>query len=483
MTPRQVRIRLVGIAHPTRLVGDAHPTLLDRRGKSLEGEIAMFCKTWLATVALVFLTAAPARARAPLDWKLKEGQTFYIEEKATLNLSCTVAGEEEKEETTSTILSRITVLKEFADRSVLVEQQIESSKSKSSGKPETDDASMQGVKFRMTLGPTMRLTKFEGYDELMQRQSGGNAEAEKTLRAEMSEAETGRRLSEPFNVFLPDQPVAKGASWTKTRDLTVGPLGTMLMTLKYTPAAEETVDGQPVEKIVLTGEAKHTLPKPNAAAPFQFTKGHLNCNGIQGVVLFDKRIGRLVRMEFKLPFDGLMTISGGGAEAQAKYAGSLNQTIRLFGASKPAEAPATGAVGEKADRAKFNGKWVAVAITANGTEIPADTLKEIPWYWIVDQQKILSKRPGRGGQTIHNEELQFSIDPAKTPKTFDMTDPGSKQTNKGIYEFDGDTLKICFTMQSDGQRPDDFTAKADSQRMFIRWKLVETPAAKPAGGE
>jgi uncharacterized protein (TIGR03067 family) len=443
----------------------------------------MYYKTWLATAALILLTAASARAQAPLDWKLKEGQTFYIEEKATLNLSGTVAGEEDKEETTSTILSRITVLKEFADRSVLVEQQIESSKTKSSGKPETDDVAMKGVKFRMTLGPTMRATKFEGYDDLVRGQSGGNAEAEKTLRAEMSEAEMGRRLSEPFNVFLPDEPVAQGAPWTKTRDITVGPLGTMLMTLKYTPAGEETVDGLPVEKIVLTGEAKHTLPKPSAGAGFQFTKGHLNCNAIQGVVLFDKRIGRLVRMDFKLPFDGLMTISGGGAEVQAKYAGSLNQTIRMFGASKPAAAPATGAVGEKTERAKFNGKWVAVAITADGTEVPADTLKEIPWYWIIDQQKILSKRPGRGGQTTYNEEIQIAIDPAKTPKTVDTTDPKRKETNKGIYEFEGDTLKICFTMQQDGQRPDDFTAKTDSQRMFIRWKRVEAPATKPAGGE
>ena len=46
-------------------------------------------------------------------------------------------------------------------------------------------------------------------------------------------------------------------------------------------------------------------------------------------------------------------------------------------------------------------------------------------------------------------------------------------TNKGIYEFDGDTLKICIAMNSDGDRPSDFTAKQDSKRSLMVWKRVK----------
>src|SRR5262249_51263747 len=52
---------------------------------------------------------------------------------------------------------------------------------------------------------------------------------------------------------------------------------------------------------------------------------------------------------------------------------------------------------DKEERAKFNGKWVATAITGKGIKVPAETLKADPWYWTIDDKKIQSKRPTGGG--------------------------------------------------------------------------------------
>ena len=54
------------------------------------------------------------------------------------------------------------------------------------------------------------------------------------------------------------------------------------------------------------------------------------------------------------------------------------------------------------------------------------------------------------------------------PKTIDLTfteGPGKGQTQKGIYELEGDTQKICFA-KGDQERPTEFTSKPGSGQMI-----------------
>jgi uncharacterized protein (TIGR03067 family) len=62
----------------------------------------------------------------------------------------------------------------------------------------------------------------------------------------------------------------------------------------------------------------------------------------------------------------------------------------------------------------------------------------------------------------------FVLDPGKKPKTIDIKfteGPEKGNTSLGIYELDGDTLKICLTITAK-DRPTEFAAKAKSGHGF-----------------
>jgi uncharacterized protein (TIGR03067 family) len=68
-----------------------------------------------------------------------------------------------------------------------------------------------------------------------------------------------------------------------------------------------------------------------------------------------------------------------------------------------------------------------------------------------------------GGASI---DLKFTVNPTKKPKEIDMTrtlPDGSDTSMLGIYELNGDTLKLCFN-DFGKKRPTEFKAKAGSKQ-------------------
>ena len=107
---------------------------------------------------------------------------------------------------------------------------------------------------------------------------------------------------------------------------------------------------------------------------------------------------------------------------------------------------------------KFQGTWTLESSEAGGQKIPADDLKD--FIVIFEGEKHTVKK----GDDVIQVGTQ-KIDPSKSPKTIDvtMTEGPSKGTVMlGIYEFDGDTLKVCFDAAGK-KRPTQFKSAPGSE--------------------
>ncbi len=113
----------------------------------------------------------------------------------------------------------------------------------------------------------------------------------------------------------------------------------------------------------------------------------------------------------------------------------------------------------KKEAEKFAGTWGVVAAERDGQ--PHDKIKNDKL--VIAADKITIKT------SSGDEDATFTVDPAKKPKTIDVKPGKENVTIQGIYEIDGDNLKLCFAGPG-GERPTDFTTKEGSKRMLITLK-------------
>jgi len=113
------------------------------------------------------------------------------------------------------------------------------------------------------------------------------------------------------------------------------------------------------------------------------------------------------------------------------------------------------------DKEKLQGTWLVVGGEEHGTKMPEADVKMADMRFIIEGDKIQAtrggKEKGKGGT--------FKLDPSKKPKEIDLID--DKETVKGIYSLDGDTLKFCLA-KGGNDRPTDFTTKkGDGRGLFV----------------
>jgi len=141
--------------------------------------------------------------------------------------------------------------------------------------------------------------------------------------------------------------------------------------------------------------------------------------------------------------------------------------------------------GDKADEAKkdlekFQGDWKAVSIQRDGESVaPEEELQQLTLI-VKGNERLL-----KVGEEVRSRST-FKLDPTKKPRTIDITvteGPLKDRTVRGIYELDGDTQKVCLSLEGDG-RPKEFTSTPGSGQLlqvFRRQKAKPGDApAKPA---
>jgi uncharacterized protein (TIGR03067 family) len=124
---------------------------------------------------------------------------------------------------------------------------------------------------------------------------------------------------------------------------------------------------------------------------------------------------------------------------------------------------------QAADLKRMQGDWMVAMMKLSGEEQPADVAQSLYRTVEGDQYRIsrYTKVIGRG---------TFKIDAAQSPKTIDSTPTelqGAEQSDSkpilGIYEFDGDKLRVC-NARPGQPRPKSFDAKMYTGHTLIVWE-------------
>src|SRR5262245_47823317 len=108
---------------------------------------------------------------------------------------------------------------------------------------------------------------------------------------------------------------------------------------------------------------------------------------------------------------------------------------------------------------KFAGSWKMTKFESGDKKAPPEEFFA-KIRFVFEGEKLLVKVEG---QT--KDETTFKIDPSKKPKQIDVTSsmgPNKGKVAEGIYELDGDKLKIC-TPQPGEPRPTEFKAPMGSK--------------------
>ena len=125
----------------------------------------------------------------------------------------------------------------------------------------------------------------------------------------------------------------------------------------------------------------------------------------------------------------------------------------------------------KGDAEKLQGTWQASEAVANGEPIPKEQIPRIKL--VFGGEKVTFHLPDGDGKPV---DMSFRLDPSKKPKGVDFTvvsgaDMGN--TVEGIYELNGDMLRVCFAMGKAAKRPTEFAAPKKSGLVVLTLKRTK----------
>jgi uncharacterized protein (TIGR03067 family) len=105
------------------------------------------------------------------------------------------------------------------------------------------------------------------------------------------------------------------------------------------------------------------------------------------------------------------------------------------------------------DQKLIQGTWKAVSGEVAGKNLPKQRVEDLTVVFTGDKMAVTTSNGSR--------ESIFKLDGSKKPRTIDLVGENG-QTAPGIYEFEGDTLRICLN-QGGSERPTSFFTTPDTR--------------------
>jgi hypothetical protein len=263
----------------------------------------------VGTGLLVMALVVPLRAQAALEWKLKDGEKFYVD--TTTETKQTVKVGDKTVSTTSTYrtVSEFAVTKVEAG-AVTLQRTFKDVTLKSDG-PASDTAArfagrLKNTSYRFTITPKGKVTKVDAGEFL---RTFGGIFTEDGLKSE---------LGLLFG-FLPDDDEAKKQTWERDESLSIG-WGTLKGKATYADKGKE---------ISVTRSWAFT-PSKSGFDGTTITKDTIKVEQATGRITFDADAGRLVSLDTTVHVKGTLTTSDADKkERTAEVDETTTTTTRL----------------------------------------------------------------------------------------------------------------------------------------------------------
>jgi uncharacterized protein (TIGR03067 family) len=115
----------------------------------------------------------------------------------------------------------------------------------------------------------------------------------------------------------------------------------------------------------------------------------------------------------------------------------------------------------QSDLDRLQGVWVLAAMETEGDEVPADQIQGLTATYEGNRLTL------RTGEHVRRRGI-ITLAPSRSPRainTWDQDGPYEDQTVPGIYDLDGDTLRVCFARPGE-DRPKEFTTKSGTGFLY-----------------
>ena len=131
-------------------------------------------------------------------------------------------------------------------------------------------------------------------------------------------------------------------------------------------------------------------------------------------------------------------------------------------------AGANGPTDVEKELKKFQGVWTFESVESGGKKLSANLFEKMTVRFEGDKYSVLM-----GDMVV--EVATQKLDPSRSPKAVDSTvtdGPNKDKVYLGIYEIDGDTLKVCFD-EAGKKRPTAFKTEVGSAMVLVVHKRVK----------
>jgi uncharacterized protein (TIGR03067 family) len=133
------------------------------------------------------------------------------------------------------------------------------------------------------------------------------------------------------------------------------------------------------------------------------------------------------------------------------------------------EAVSVGADAKK-DQEKIQGTWEAVEFVLNGKSIPDEERQKIRLAFNGERLDLTADG------VEEKREFTFKLDGSKKPKIIETTPLGGLYKGKrslGIYEFDGESLRLCMYNDDSKNAPPEFKSPDGANLVLMVLKRVK----------